>query len=69
MPLSSRYALLRVCSALDWDVLSETASHRRSEFSALQSYIFLVMLIGFAIFGMGVAIQVKGPRGERHSAS
>jgi hypothetical protein len=43
--------------------------HRRSEFSALQSCIFLVMLIGFAIFGMGVAIQVKGRRGERHPAS
>lgn len=43
--------------------------HRRSEFSALQSYIFLVMLVGFAIFGMGIAIQVKGRRGERHPAS
>jgi hypothetical protein len=43
--------------------------HRRSEFSALQSYIFPVMLVGFAIFGVGLAIQVKGRRGERHPAS
>jgi hypothetical protein len=37
--------------------------HRRSEFNALQSYIFPVMVIGFAIFGMGLAIQVKGSGG------
>jgi hypothetical protein len=41
---------------------------RRSEFSALQSIIFPAMLIGFAIFGMGLAIQVKGRRRERHPA-
>jgi hypothetical protein len=43
--------------------------YRRSEFSALQSIIFPVILIGIAIFGMGLAIQVKGRRGKRRPAS
>jgi hypothetical protein len=42
--------------------------HRRSEFSALQSIIFPAMLIGFSAFAMGLAIQVKGRRRERHPA-
>jgi uncharacterized membrane protein len=42
--------------------------HRRSEFSALQPVIFPAMLTGFAIFGTGLAIQVRGRRRERHPA-
>ena len=36
--------------------------YRRSEFGALGSIIFPVMLIGFAVFGTGLAIQVKDRR-------
>jgi len=42
--------------------------HRRSEFSALQPVIFPAMLAGFAAFGMGLAVQVKGRRRECHPA-
>jgi hypothetical protein len=43
--------------------------HRGSEFSALHSITLPVIVIGFAIFGMGLAIQVKGRRTERNPAS
>ncbi len=36
--------------------------HRRSEFSALQSIIFPVLLIGFAIFVTGLVISSKDRR-------